>query len=78
MLLWFGASMLGAGNTATRTREWIEVIARKMGFDAVSVSLSLEGITASVRRMHHLFEPNIDVYDVRFTGRSHVESASFE
>ena len=42
--------MLRAGNTATRTREWIEVIARKMGFDAVSVSLSLDSITASVRR----------------------------
>jgi len=32
-----------------RTREWIEVLARKMGFDAVSVSLSLHSITASVR-----------------------------
>ena len=50
MLLWFGASMLRAGNTAARTREWIEVIARKMGFDAVSVSLSLDSITASVGR----------------------------
>jgi uncharacterized membrane protein YjjP (DUF1212 family) len=49
-LLWFGASMMHAGNTATRTRDWIEVIARKMGFDAVSVSLSLDSITASVRR----------------------------
>src|SRR5262249_17129992 len=37
------------GNTTTRTREWIEVLARKMGFDAVSVSLSLHSITASVR-----------------------------
>src|SRR5262249_99622 len=50
VLLWFGALMLRAGNTATRTREWIEVLARKMGFDAVSVSLSLDSITASVRR----------------------------
>jgi uncharacterized membrane protein YjjP (DUF1212 family) len=50
VLLWFGASMLRAGNTAARTREWIEVIAHKMGFDAVSVSLSLDNITASVRR----------------------------
>ena len=76
MLLWFGASMLG--RAIPPPGQWIEVTARKMGFDAVSASLSLEGITASVRRMHHLFEPNIDVYDVRFTGRSHVESASFE
>jgi uncharacterized membrane protein YjjP (DUF1212 family) len=50
VLLFFGASMLRAGNTATRTREWIEVIARKMGFDAVSVGLSLDSITASARR----------------------------
>jgi uncharacterized membrane protein YjjP (DUF1212 family) len=50
VLLWFGASMLRAGNTAARTREWIEVIAHKMGFDLVSVSLSLDNITASVRR----------------------------
>jgi uncharacterized membrane protein YjjP (DUF1212 family) len=42
--------MLRAGNTATRTREWIEVIARKMDFDRVWVSLSLDSITATVRR----------------------------
>src|SRR5262245_18586201 len=50
VMLRFAASMLRAGNTATRTREWIEVIAHKMGFDAVSVSLSLDSVTASVRR----------------------------
>jgi len=50
VLLWFGAVMLRAGNTAIRTREWIEVLARKMGFDAVSVNLSLDSISASVRR----------------------------
>jgi uncharacterized membrane protein YjjP (DUF1212 family) len=50
VLLWFGALMLRAGNTATRTREWIEVIGHKMGFDSVSVSFSLDSITASVRR----------------------------
>jgi uncharacterized membrane protein YjjP (DUF1212 family) len=50
VLLWFGASMLRAGNTAIRTREWMEVMARKMGFDAVSVSLTLDSVTASVRR----------------------------
>jgi len=49
-LLWFGASMLRAGNTAIRTREWVEVMSRAMGFDAVSVSLSLDSITVSVRR----------------------------
>jgi uncharacterized membrane protein YjjP (DUF1212 family) len=50
VLLCFGALMLRAGNTAARTREWVEVMARKMGFNAVSVSLSLDSITASVRR----------------------------
>jgi hypothetical protein len=49
VLLWFGASMLRARNTAIRTREWMEVMARKMGFDAVSVSLTLDSVTASVR-----------------------------
>ena len=50
VLLRFGALMLRTGNTAIRTREWIGLLASKMGFDAVSVSLSLDSITASVRR----------------------------
>src|SRR5262249_2579728 len=50
VLLGFGTLMMRAGNTATRTREWIEVIGRRTGFDAISVSLSLDSITASVRR----------------------------
>jgi len=50
VLLAFGALMMRAGNTATRTREWIGVTARKMGFEAISISLSLDSITASVRR----------------------------
>src|SRR5262245_65908027 len=41
--------MLRAGNTATRTREWMEVLARKLGFDALAVSLALDSIAASVR-----------------------------
>src|SRR5690348_4034874 len=49
VLLWFGASMLRAGNTAIRTREWSEVIARRIGLDAVSIGLSFDTITASVR-----------------------------
>jgi uncharacterized membrane protein YjjP (DUF1212 family) len=49
VLLWFGAAMLRAGNTAFRTREWMEVMARRMGFDAVSVSLTLDNVTVSVR-----------------------------
>ena len=50
VLLCFGALMLRAGNTAIRTREWMQVMALKMGFDAVSVSLSLDSITATARR----------------------------
>jgi uncharacterized membrane protein YjjP (DUF1212 family) len=50
VLLWFGGSMLVAGNTAARTREWIELIGQKLGFDAVSVSLSLDCIAATARR----------------------------
>jgi uncharacterized membrane protein YjjP (DUF1212 family) len=50
VLMWFGALMLRAGNTATRTREWIDVIARQMGFATVAVSLSLDSITVSVCR----------------------------
>ena len=68
VLLRFGALMLRAGNTAARTREWIEVMTRKMGFDAVSASLSLDSITASVRRadeqvttMREIGPPGINV-----------------
>jgi uncharacterized membrane protein YjjP (DUF1212 family) len=64
----FGASMLLAGNTTSRTREWIEVLARKMGFDSVSVSLSLDSITASAGRsgdtattLRQIGPPGIDV-----------------
>jgi hypothetical protein len=42
--------MLRAGNAATRTREWIELLARKMDFDSVSVSQSFDSMTAGV---HH-------------------------
>src|SRR4029077_16835449 len=50
VVLSFGALMMRAGNTASRTREWVEVLARKLGFDAVSIGLSLDNITASLRR----------------------------
>ena len=46
VVLSFGAAMLRAGNPASRTRTWIEVLARKVGFDAMSVGLSLDGIVA--------------------------------
>jgi uncharacterized membrane protein YjjP (DUF1212 family) len=50
VVLLFGALMMRAGNTANRTQMWVEVLARKLGFDEVSVSLSLDTIIASLRR----------------------------
>ena len=50
-LLLFGTLMMRAGNTAARTREWVESIARKLGFDAISLSVSADSITASARKL---------------------------
>lgn len=50
VLLRFGVLMLRAGNTAVRTRKWIDAIAPKLGFEVVSVIVSLDSITVSV---HH-------------------------
>ena len=50
VLLRFGALMLQAGNTAVRTRKLIDAIAPKLGFESVSVIVSLDSITISVRR----------------------------
>lgn len=68
VLLRFGALMLRAGNTAARTREWMEVVGRKLGLDAISVSLTLDCITASARHggasmtaMRELGRSGIDV-----------------
>jgi uncharacterized membrane protein YjjP (DUF1212 family) len=68
VLLSFGASMMRAGNTASRTREWIEVLARKLGFDQVSMSLTFDTVTMSLRRpdasmtmMREIGSPGINV-----------------
>jgi len=53
-LMSFGALMWRSGNTAVRTRECMEVMAKKLGFDATSIGLSLDGITASVSRSGRL------------------------
>jgi uncharacterized membrane protein YjjP (DUF1212 family) len=53
-LMRFGVLMWRAGNTAIRTQEWMEVMARKMGFEAVAAGLSLESITVSTRRPNGL------------------------
>ena len=49
-LLWLGASMLRAGNTAFRTRECMDLLAKKLSFDEISVALTFDTVIASVRR----------------------------
>src|SRR4051812_16636784 len=48
-LLQFAAAMLRAGNTASRTREWMEVLARKMGLAGLSAGFTFDSITVTVR-----------------------------
>jgi uncharacterized membrane protein YjjP (DUF1212 family) len=68
VLLRFGILMLQAGNTAVRTRKWIDAIAPKLCFEAVSAIVSLDSITVSVRcgsewftAMRELGPPGINV-----------------
>ena len=68
VLLRFGVLMLQVGNTAVRTRQWIDVLAPKLGFGAVSAIVSLDSITLSVRQgsgwltaMRQLGPPGINV-----------------
>lgn len=49
VLLRFGAAMLCAGNTASRTREWMEVLARKLGLKELSVGFTFDSIIATAR-----------------------------
>ena len=42
--------MLSAGGTAAQARRWMEVLAHQLGFDELSVSLSLRSAAASARR----------------------------
>jgi len=48
-LLQFGAAMLHAGNTASRTREWMEILAPKLGLEGLSVGFTFDSITVTVR-----------------------------
>src|SRR3954466_13905263 len=47
-LLQFAAAMLRAGNTASRTREWMEILARKMGLAGLSAGFTFDSITVTV------------------------------
>ena len=49
-LLHFGAAMLRAGDTAFRVRNWMRVVAGRMGLDALAVQMALGSIAASARR----------------------------
>jgi uncharacterized membrane protein YjjP (DUF1212 family) len=46
----FGAALLRAGDTAHRVRELMGALARSMGLEPPSVSLTLNSITAGIRR----------------------------
>jgi uncharacterized membrane protein YjjP (DUF1212 family) len=68
VLLRFGVLMLQSGNTAVRSRQWIDALAPKLGFGAVSAMVSLDSITLSVREggewitaMRQLGPPGINV-----------------
>ena len=50
ILLRFAAAMLGAGGTAAQARRWMDAMAYQMGFDTLSVSLTLTSVVASARR----------------------------
>ena len=50
VVLSFGAALLRAGSTASRTHELVDELAHKLGFDTVSLSVSLDSITATLRR----------------------------
>lgn len=50
VLLHLGALLLRSGNTATRTRALLKLVAGKLGLDTVAVSMSLDSITISTAR----------------------------
>jgi uncharacterized membrane protein YjjP (DUF1212 family) len=46
----FGAAMLRAGDTAFRVREWMAVVARAMGIEALAAQIVIGSIAATARR----------------------------
>ncbi len=71
-LLRFGTAMLRAGDTAFRVRERMGVLARKIGLDALSVSLTLGSVTAMGRRggeqmtmLREIEPPGVDAWRIR-------------
>jgi len=50
VLLTLACAMVRGGNTASRTRHWLIVLAKKMGFEAVSVNASIDAVSISAGR----------------------------
>jgi len=50
--LLLGVSMLRAGSTAARSREWIDAVARTLGTKSVSTNLAHDSITVSIDGPH--------------------------
>ncbi len=49
-MLALACDMVRRGNTASRTRDWLHVLAQKMGFDAVYVNVSIDAVSISAGR----------------------------
>jgi uncharacterized membrane protein YjjP (DUF1212 family) len=50
VLLALACAMVRGGSTASRTRDWLILLAQKMGFDAISVSMSIDAVSISAGR----------------------------
>jgi uncharacterized membrane protein YjjP (DUF1212 family) len=55
VLVRFVTLMMQAGNTAVRTREWVDAIAPRLGFDTASLIVSLDSVTVSACRRNDWF-----------------------
>lgn len=71
VLLQFGSMLVRSGSTATRACAWLELIAKKIGFDDMSVSVSLDCIAVSgshsgepVTAMRNIGPPGINAHRI--------------
>ena len=77
-LMRFGTLMLRAGDTAFRVRDWMSMIARGMGLDALSVNIALGGMTVTARRggehatlVSEIAPPGVNAWRPRTPGAQH-------
>lgn len=68
----FGAAMLRAGGTAFRVRQWMGVLARRLGVEELSVAIALGSVAASGRRgearatlVREVGEPGVNAARIR-------------